>query len=76
MCRFLMIKNRIITKESIQMRFSIAANKLDVLVRPEPMVGLKRNVEIMYGALQAIQKYVSNLVGGVIPIEDVSLGQL
>ena len=58
------------------MRFSNAAIKLDVLVTSLPTNGRNRNVEIMYGALHAIQKYVSNLVGGVDPIEGVSLGQL
>jgi hypothetical protein len=70
------IKNNIITNRDIQIRFSNAAIKLDVLVTSTPMIGRNRNVEIMYGALQAIQKYVSNFVGGVDANEGFSLGQL
>ena len=58
------------------MRFSIPAIELDVLVTSTPIIGRNRNVEIMYGALQAIQKYVLSFVEGVDVNEGVSLGQL
>ncbi len=74
--RFLIIKVSIIATKVTQMRFSNAAIKLDELVTSTPIIGRNRNVEIMYGALQAIQKYVLNFVGGVDANKGVSLGQL
>jgi hypothetical protein len=56
--------------------FSRAAKRLDVLVVSRPIIGLKRNVELIYGARQAIQKYVSKLVGGRFTRASPSLGQL
>jgi len=47
-----------------QAMFSIAAKKLDVLVVSMTMSGRKRKVAAIYGARQAIQKYVSKLDGG------------
>ena len=76
MWRFLMIRINNSTNENIQIRFSKAPIKLDVLVTSIPTIGRNRNVEIMYGALQAMQKYVSNFVEGVDAIESDSLGQL
>ena len=49
-----------------QAMFSIAANKLDVLVVSMKMSGRKRKVAAIYGARQAIQKYVSKLDGGAL----------
>ncbi len=71
-----MIRNNTAINKDIQMRFSAAAIKLEVLVTSMPMIGRNKNVEIMYGALHAIQKYVSNLVEGVGVRVGVSLGQL
>ena len=58
-----------------QRRFSRAANKLDVLVVSRPIIGRKRNVALIYGARQTMQKYVSKLVGGRFIKARPSLGQ-
>jgi hypothetical protein len=45
--RFLMIKVSNIANKDIQIRFSKAAIKLDVLVTSIPTIGRNKNVEIM-----------------------------
>ena len=74
--RLLIIKTSITTKSNSQNMFSTAAIRLEVLVISRPRIGRKRKVETIYGALQAIQKYVSNLVGTVVATARDSLGQL
>ena len=59
-----------------QRMFSRAAKMLDVLVVSRPIIGLKRNVAAIYGARQAMQKYVSRLAGGRFATARLSLGQL
>ena len=76
MWRFFIININTTANEDTQMRFSNAAIKLDLLVTSRPIIGRNRNVEIIYGALQAIQKYVSSFVGGVDANGGDSLGQL
>ena len=76
MWRFRILSITKIAKSDSQIKFSIAAIKLDVLVTSTPIIGRNRKVVIIYGALQAIQKYVSNFVGGVAIAVGFSLGQL
>ncbi len=71
-----MAKTIVTTKSPNQKIFSTAAIRLEVLVTSTPIIGRKRKVETMYGPLQAIQKYVSNLVGGTAAKDGASLGQL
>ena len=42
--------------------FSSAAKRLEELVTSDPSIGLNKNVKVVYGALYATQKYLSNLV--------------
>jgi hypothetical protein len=49
-------------KRKSQKMFSTAATKLEVLVTSTPRIGRNRKVDTMYGALHAMQKYVSKLV--------------
>ena len=74
--RLLIIKTSITAKSNSQNMFSTAAIRLEVLVISRPRIGRNRKVETIYGALQAIQKYVSNLVGTVVATARDSLGQL
>ena len=76
MWRFFIININTTANEDTQMRFSNAAIKLDLLVTSRPIIGRNRNVEIIYGALQTMQKYVSGFVGGVDANGGDSLGQL
>jgi hypothetical protein len=73
----LLIANAIIVMQSrSQKMFSMAAMRLEVLVTSTPSVGRNKKVETMYGALQAIQKYVLSLLGGPTVKGCTSLGQL
>ena len=54
----IIITNRAATN---QKTFSTEAKRLDELPTSNPSVGLKRKVKVVYGALYAIQKYLSNL---------------
>ena len=76
MTRLLIPRAIIVMKIKSQKRFSIAAMKLEVPVISTPRIGLNRKVETMYGARQAIQKYVSNFVEGFDTRVGFSLGQL
>ena len=74
--RFLKIITTINTNAPSQAIFSIAAIRLDVLVVSMKMSGRKRKVAAIYGARQAIQKYVSKLDGGRLVYANPSRGQL
>ena len=74
--RFLINIPIIKIKAPSQRRFSRAAKMLDVLVVSRPIIGRKRNVAAIYGARQAMQKYVSKVVGGRFIKARPSLGQL
>ena len=76
MARLLIVNTIIAMKSRSQKMFSTAAIRLEVLVTSTPRIGRNRNVETMYGALQAIQKYVSNFVDGLDTSAGFSLGQL
>ena len=74
--RLLMAKTIIVTKSPNQKMFSTAAMRLKVLVTSRTRIGRKRKVETMYGARQAMQKYVSNFVDGLDANAGSALGQL
>ena len=74
--RFLINITTMKIKALSQAMFSRAAKRLDVLVTSTPMRGRKRKVAAIYGARQAMQKYVSKLVGGRFATVMPSLGQL
>ena len=76
MARFRINNPKMVMKNATHTMFSIAAKRLDLLVMSTPTIGRNRNVATMYGALQAIQKYVMNLVGGEIANDGVPIGQL
>ena len=65
-----MIRKRVI----LQMMFSSAAIRLAVLVTSVAMNGLRRNVELIYGALHKMQKYASIRSGGLLITEADSRG--
>ena len=73
--RFLINIPMIKINAASQRIFSSAAKRLDVLVVSRPIIGRKRNVALIYGARQAMQKYVSKLVGGRFATTKPSLGQ-
>jgi hypothetical protein len=74
--RFLINITTMKIKAPSQAIFSIAAKRLDVLVTSIAMRGRKRKVAAIYGARQAMQKYVSKLVGGRLVTAKPSRGQL
>jgi hypothetical protein len=74
--RFLISITTIKRNTPSQAMFSSAAKRLDVLVVSITMNGRKRKVTVIYGARQAIQKYVSKLDGGRLVYANPSRGQL